>query len=1083
MAKAASKVFAEYTANLDLKNPTVRVRYFSGRSAGEVARDMPIIPLPTPALNGGKLPSTIVRAATLFDDMDTEAAKGAPYVPGAYFHAIVRSMLYCHGFCVNMPIDSSLNESVRICPGYYYGRNVYGPLPDTDIMVVGKCLGSYEDASGIPFSGNTSQTLWSVWDDVGLPSRSDVKTYATNVIKFQPPQAAMAKIPTSWLTDGAYILRHEILLARPKWILLLGADALKAVVGKGAKVSDYRGRVGEIEFNGKATPDDADDIFKVKFIVADHPAAVSRDPDLYPMFVNSLKLLREKAAEDLGLTSTAKEEIVKDYKAIYTMEELRAAVEETLKATEEPGSAIAIDCEWEGQHPLDEGAYLYTVQWSHGPGHARCLFINRQGGAVNFFLDPDETTALLNKLFREAPSRGTKLVGHFLSADLPWLKHLGVDLYSVFNAAEDDDNPDGIERFYGFQKQYVEGGHDTYIAQHAVEEGGDLKLELVCAAMFGIERWDVPVIKWKDKYLKDNKLKKSELKGYGNLGEEVCTEYGCSDVSNTYRLYLHQNGDPRLGTQGTLDKDGKGNNCRQIFWLRMSAFIVWAEMNDLGLLIDGNTQVEIAKILSDKRDALLNQLRKDVKWPEFQPSKRSHIIEFLFGEEFSSYGVRVSKPDSKLLYLKPFKATKTTGDDLWDAAVANADMHNLPKPVPATDSESILAMASANLDCKELITLKQINDLTTALRSTFRLPDEIDEETGEVEYDKGIMSHVRNDGCVHSTYGLAETGRCTSSRPNTQNFGGAVDERLNKILGYGKDDPNQIVTRSIVKAIDDWYVVNADLKGAEIAIAGWISGDPLLIEHARMNTLPEDDPDYLDLHSDLTQRAFKLDYHWREVKHKAKALRTASKRTRFGHYYGASPQTILRKVQEEAPTVKLEEIIALVRGHDEAYPTLAGTFQAARKRVTTPGWLCTAYGAYRRAKPTRDRELVAKQEREFQNFICQNPVADHISKSLANLRRERAVRQMRFQIRLSVHDSILLYVPREEVVEVVDVVFPKAMSKDAPFKPVTLDGAPINRGPYYFGIDIEVSKRWGLPMNEEEWRNRVTEPKRTTIHI
>lgn len=278
-----------------------------------------------------------------------------------------------------------------------------------------------------------------------------------------------------------------------------------------------------------------------------------------------------------------------------------------------------------------------------------------------------------------------------------------------------------------------------------------------------------------------------------------------------------------------------------------------------------------------------------------------------------------------------------------------------------------------------------------------------------------------------------------------------------------------VVTRSMFVAEPGCFIVQADLKGAEVAVAGWMSGDPLLIEHAARAILPETDPNWLDLHSDLAIRAFGLGCTMAEVKKKYKALRTAAKRTRFAHYYGASPDTIWRKALEDDHTITLDQIKKTVQAHDSTYPYLAAYFKSGRARVKSPGWICSPWGGYRRCTPARDRDLLAAQEREFQNALCQGGVADAITEMLGRLKFQIRTQKLKTRVVLSVHDSILVMAPYAEVGHVVDELLPLCMTK-VPFNPVDFDGKFVNRGPYYFGIDVEVATRWGVPLEENVWR-------------
>jgi DNA polymerase I-like protein with 3'-5' exonuclease and polymerase domains len=312
----------------------------------------------------------------------------------------------------------------------------------------------------------------------------------------------------------------------------------------------------------------------------------------------------------------------------------------------------------------------------------------------------------------------------------------------------------------------------------------------------------------------------------------------------------------------------------------------------------------------------------------------------------------------------------------------------------------------------------------------------------------------------------------------TGNCGGAVDGQYNRILKWGPDyapkgspeAAREFTTRSIVRAGPGWYIVSADLEGAEIATAGWSSGDETLIEHARRATLDEADPDWLDLHADLAKAAFRLEGTLAEVKKKYKHLRTASKRARFGHYYGASPDKILRKALEESPDVTIEQVEQIVRGHDELYPALAAYFGAARGRANKPGWLQNGYGGVRRFRAAAERDLQEAQGREAQNWTCQGLVADAVTVMLGNVWYELRRRKLRSVMILSVYDSIMLEVPAAEVDVVVDDLLPLCMVERAPVPVTTLAGEPLARGPYRFGIDVDVYRNWGVAVPEAEWR-------------
>lgn len=1087
----------------DLASATVRTRYFQGRAAEEIAEDMPLLPVDAPGLP--QPGPSFVRTARLLGDPQPKqelTKTGKPkkitgYRPtGPYLTALVRSCLYQTGTVIPVGPDDAHSESFTFLPGLMMGgakngTDLYGP-GQCRLMVIGKCLGKAEVEQGRTFVGKGSEHLWNAWKDANLPKPSkDFPVFFTNLARFLPPLSMKDRFPKEVIQDGTHLLYQEIAACRPEVILILGADALKALYGTKAKVMDYTGRITLLEVDCRPTPDTPPDVHAATVIVADHPAKVYRDPEIYPQFLASVR----RASRALGFVDKA-EEVKKDYQKILTLAELKAAVLESEKASAR-GGYISFDCEWEGKHPSEEGSYLYTMQWSHGPGHARVVYLRHCGGALNASLPLEDARPWLRRLLEKAPARGARLVAHFGKADLPWLHSIGVSLYESFVGPDHDDEAVNNALEAG-DKTYYEGGFDTYVASHAADENEQRKLELLVANRLGIDRYDTELIAWRDSYCKQQKIKKSQLRGYGNCPENLIFTYGGGDVDYAGRLYLYYNGDPRTGTRGVLDCDKFGNSSRKIFGLRMRAWGAWAEMERYGLEVDRYQHRDLRDQIVTRRDELLAEFRAKASWEAgpndregFTPTKTRHKVEFLFGEQYSKDQKAIRPPGALSLYLKPYKSTKASGGRLWDEALWRTKKDGLADPVPAADKETTVILSRAH---PLVALLKDIDLLTTAMKIMFRLPVEPDDEDEEgvddglVEYDldpadevhdRGFLSLIDADGRIRSVFGIVETGRASSSRPNLQNQSDGTDDQYDRILKQGDhapdDAPEEVKqrhfkTKSVMRAQAGWLIVTADLKGAEIAAAGWSCGDPLLVEHARRATLPADDPDVLDLHSDLAKSAFRLECTLKEVKRLHKAKRIGAKRARFGHYYGASPDSIFRKALEDDPNVTLEDIVALVKNHDQIYPVLAAYFAITRKRVTTHGWFKNGYGGNRRFHPATDRERVAGQEREAQNWLCQGLVADNISSALGNTWYELRKRKLQSRIVLSIHDSIMLEVPDHEVVEIVDDLLPLCMSHGNPVPITDLDGNPVGRGPYYFGIDTAVYRSWGVEVEEGDWR-------------
>lgn len=135
------------------------------------------------------------------------------------------------------------------------------------LMLVGEQPGNDEDLAGEPFIGPAGRLLKEAMDAAGVRRE---RTYVTNAVKHfkwvpqgprrlhQKPGVREVKACHNWLAA-------EIRLVRPRLILCLGATAGQAIVGKGFRVGQDRGRQLHSPF-GPA------------FATA-HPSAILRVPD------------------------------------------------------------------------------------------------------------------------------------------------------------------------------------------------------------------------------------------------------------------------------------------------------------------------------------------------------------------------------------------------------------------------------------------------------------------------------------------------------------------------------------------------------------------------------------------------------------------------------------------------------------------------------------------------------------------------------------------------------------------------------------------------------------------------------------
>jgi uracil-DNA glycosylase family 4 len=165
-----------------------------------------------------------------------------------------------------------VNDSVRgdhdceLCPLHRTAQHVClmgrGAIP-ARVMVLGEAPGEREDDVGKPFQGRSGKLLDSLLEKAGL---SRDKIYLSNAVKCRPPENRTPK--QKEVKACSVYLQKEIEEVRPKFVLLLGATALKACVGK-AKITELHG--SPIYKDG------------ITYFPTFHPAAALRDPKRLPM--------------------------------------------------------------------------------------------------------------------------------------------------------------------------------------------------------------------------------------------------------------------------------------------------------------------------------------------------------------------------------------------------------------------------------------------------------------------------------------------------------------------------------------------------------------------------------------------------------------------------------------------------------------------------------------------------------------------------------------------------------------------------------------------------------------------------------
>lgn len=992
----------------------------------------------------------IAHAVALGDDPDISTATKKKAIPiGEKLEHLYRRALYDPTFSLPVMLKNG-TEIVQFLPGHLlkYGEGdnpVFGPKP-ARVMIVGKIPGPTEIDTQSAVSGRGMEPFFRALRDNDFERLDYMEWYVTFACKFGSPTPDTPAVPAAWIKNCAVLLQQEIRLVQPDYILCLGNEATKAVLNTTKSVSDLAGRSTTIKvYDAEGNQRD------VKVMSIMHPAYVARKPEMYEDFCGQMARFKDL----INSREQAEEEV--DHADIYTEDALAEVVDDMLADPDPNANIIAIDCEWHGDYPTEDGAYLRTIQISNKDRWARTIVLRHQGGADAFKPNLEAAQKQLLRLLKSTPERHVRVGGHFFRADLPWLIAFGVDLRLEYAPS---DNPEDRQH----------GGWDTSLMYHAVNECARFGLD-ACSLRFtsAPTYWD-ELNAWIKRHRAENKLKAGEVGGYGDCPAHILHPYGNYDVDVTRRIMMRFYGTD--GTDGLLAKDTRGQDCWLPYWTAHNASLAFLEMELTGLVVDRTRADELTTLFMNTQEKLLAEIREELNWPEFNPKSQPQLAIALFGTRFSNrYTNAPTVPETAvLLNLRP---VKTTGKRpvLWTELSWRGV--NPDTAVPSTDKESLGILGHRNTTAAKIRDYKFISQV---LQSVLRKPNVTEDgdfetdDNGNYAYEKGLVGCVHADGKVRTHFfQTKETGRASSSRPPLQNLSSKRENDYSRILGEHYRHP----VRSILRVPPGHVGIETDLTGAELAVLAWLSQDKSMIEHIRRNLLPESDPDHYDIHSQQAVKTFNI-FDVEPTKkglEKAgkKGLRIAAKNVNFGIPYGRGAEALARQCKEEGVDVTSDECQAMIEAYFASYPRTKSFLKECRDRSQDPGLIVGPYGRFRRFTPSNDRAIRGEQERQAQNFPIQGGVADAVSIALRNFHRYRDTHpDIDYKIGLQIHDAIVLIVPIEHAERVYKEVVPKCMIDDVPFYPRGLDGSMIDAGPYHFGSSREVFVHWGETLSDQE---------------
>jgi DNA polymerase I-like protein with 3'-5' exonuclease and polymerase domains len=268
---------------------------------------------------------------------------------------------------------------------------------------------------------------------------------------------------------------------------------------------------------------------------------------------------------------------------------------------------------------------------------------------------------------------------------------------------------------------------------------------------------------------------------------------------------------------------------------------------------------------------------------------------------------------------------------------------------------------------------------------------------------------------IHGT----STGRLSS---------GNKDEDPND-PGNGQNIPPE--AKKIFVVDEGNVFVNADYSGLELAIIAYASNDTIILDMLAAG---------LNVHDENTKYFFGL----KESDPKWKSYRSCMKQYIFGRNYGGSLPGMYKRVLTKDPSITVT-FVTLDTAYFKKHTAYKKWYNTTKKLVETKRVLSNGFGRKRYFLGTNSQIL-----REGLNFPIQSTAGDLMSLALIDVHRE--LRKQKYKTKLigTVHDSMMLEVPKKELDTVLQ------LTKKHMTMPREVFGKERS-----FKVDFEVGPSWG----------------------
>ena len=153
---------------------------------------------------------------------------------------------------------------------------------NSSIMLVGEAPGHEEDSTGLTFMGEVGDLLKKMLLAININKNDIYSTYAVN---FRPPED---RKPTSKeIKRYSQFLQKQILIIKPKIIILMGSTAMESLTGLNSKISTERGKWKEVIVKNNT----------YNVIITFNPSYLLRMPENKKQSWEDLKKIKQKIVD------------------------------------------------------------------------------------------------------------------------------------------------------------------------------------------------------------------------------------------------------------------------------------------------------------------------------------------------------------------------------------------------------------------------------------------------------------------------------------------------------------------------------------------------------------------------------------------------------------------------------------------------------------------------------------------------------------------------------------------------------------------------------------------------------------------